>query len=221
MKSKKEQIQKIITEEIELLARRFEKKHAKEVDNPEGTINAKKNDPFSASWKPEMLFYTSIGYSLNSMTGSTLQKISTKIAQTFYDGVSTKVGKWIVDFYLIDKNNHFLIELKKGGNIDVKKVHGEKQRLIDAKNYLIKTISHKNIKIYMAVCYNMYGEGATWKQQQVLHEFDRKELLIGSQFWNFICKSPNGYRWVLDAYKENFHYIQTAISSVKKLYLLE
>ena len=49
--------------------------------------------------------------------------------------------------------------------------------------------------------------------------FADEELLIGCDFWNFICHSDQGYRWVLDAYRESAHLITAALDSIKHTYL--
>ena len=49
--------------------------------------------------------------------------------------------------------------------------------------------------------------------------FAEEELLIGKDFWDFICKSKRGYNIVLDEYKKNAHVIKHALNEIKKLYL--
>jgi predicted glycosyl hydrolase (DUF1957 family) len=75
------------------------------------------------------------------------------------------------------------------------------------------------IKIYFATAYNRYGESKTWAQSRVLQFFAEDELLIGKSFWNFICKSQNGYEIVLDEYKKNAKVILDSLDTIKKTYL--
>ena len=49
--------------------------------------------------------------------------------------------------------------------------------------------------------------------------FADEELLIGKDFWNFICKSDKGYNIVLDEYKKNAHLIKEALASIRMTYL--
>lgn len=49
--------------------------------------------------------------------------------------------------------------------------------------------------------------------------FAKEELLIGRDFWNFICQSADGYTIVLQAYKDHAHFIVEALESIKGLYL--
>ena len=43
-----------------------------------------------------------------------------------------------------------------------------------------------------------YGEGKAWTQGRVKQFFSQEELLIGKDFWDFICKSDKGYDIVID-----------------------
>ena len=77
----------------------------------------------------------------------------------------------------------------------------------------------KNITIHFATGYNRYGEGKEWKQERVRQFFADDELLIGKDFWDFVCKSDDGYDVVLSAYKEKAGMITRALDSIKKTYL--
>ncbi len=126
------------------------------------------------------------------------------------------------DYYLYDKdtNSHFLIELKIGGDLDNKKARAEKEAILEQYAILANKVgSTDNIKIYFATAYNRYGENRPWKQERVKQFFGDDELLIGKDFWNFICKSENGYKYVLESYRENAHYIKEALDRIKNTYL--
>ncbi len=75
------------------------------------------------------------------------------------------------------------------------------------------------IEIYFATAYNRFGEGKSWQQERVKQFFASEELLIGTDFWNFICQSEEGYDTVLEAYRENAYLISNALESIKGLYL--
>ena len=126
------------------------------------------------------------------------------------------------DYYLTDKTTgqHCLVELKIGGDLDNKKARSEKEALLEQFAILSNTLpSEAKIKIYFATAYNKDGENNTWKQERVRQFFADDELLIGHDFWNFICKSNDGYDIVLNAYKEKAHLIKKAVGSIKKTYL--
>jgi len=126
------------------------------------------------------------------------------------------------DYYLIDKETqqHFLIELKIGGDLDNKKARSEKEALLEQFAILSNSLLPEvKIKICFATAYNKDGEGNPWRQERVRQFFADDELLIGSDFWNFVCKSSEGYKIVLSAYKQKAHLIKEAIGSIKKTYL--
>lgn len=128
----------------------------------------------------------------------------------------------VSDYYLIDKetNTHHLIELKIGGDLDSKKARSEKEAIFEQYAILSNSLGKgAEIKAYFATAYNRFGEDSEWKQGRVLQFFSKDELLIGRDFWNFACKSDDGYDLVLDAYKENAHLITSALESIKQTYL--
>jgi hypothetical protein len=128
----------------------------------------------------------------------------------------------ISDYYLFDNetNEHFLIELKIGGDLDNKKARSEKEALFEQYAILSNSLG-KDAKIncYFATAYNRYGENRPWTQGRVLQFFSKEELLIGKDFWNFICKSKDGYHVVIDEYTNNAPIIREALDRIKKKYL--
>lgn len=74
------------------------------------------------------------------------------------------------------------------------------------------------VKIFFATAYNRYGEGQEWKQERVLQYFSRDELLIGRNYWNFICGSENGFDIVIEQYQKSSIKIREAISNIKAAY---
>ena len=128
------------------------------------------------------------------------------------------------DYYLVNENTgrHYLIELKIGGDLDNKKARSEKEALLEQFAILSNTLPRETpITVHFATAYNRYGEGSPWQQQRVRQYFADEELLIGSAFWDLVCQSESGYDMVLDEYRENAHYIITALESIKRTYLGE
>lgn len=126
------------------------------------------------------------------------------------------------DYYLIDKdtNSHYLIELKIGGDLDNKKARSEKEAILEQFAILSNILPPKaDIKIFFATAYNRYGETKPWQQERVKQFFAEEELLIGKDFWNFVCGSDEGYTIVLEAYRDNASLIRSALDSIKKTYL--
>lgn len=126
------------------------------------------------------------------------------------------------DYFLVDKESdrNYLIELKIGGDLDNKKARSEKEAVLE-QYAILSNISHAKIPItiYFATAYNRFGEGKDWQQERVKQFFAKEELLIGRDFWNFICKSEEGYNWILESYKESSHLIKNALEEIKKIYL--
>jgi len=126
------------------------------------------------------------------------------------------------DYYLVDRDNdiHHLIELKIGGDLDNKKARSEKEALLEQFAILSNTLGKdKEIHIHFATAYNRYGEDNEWKQMRVRQYFANDELLISKDFWNFICKSNEGYKVMLEEYKNCASIIKDALRDIKDVYL--
>jgi hypothetical protein len=126
------------------------------------------------------------------------------------------------DYYLVDEETgrHYLIELKIGSDLDNKKARAEKEGLLEQYAILANTISTpEKISVRFATAYNRFGEGAPWEQERVKQYFAPEELLIGKDFWNFVCKSKSGYEVVLGEYKAHANLIIQALNNVKAVYL--
>ena len=133
-----------------------------------------------------------------------------------------QVARHESDYYLHDaaSGRHYLIELKIGGDLDNKKARSEKQALLEQYAILCNSLgSADKVSIHFATAYNRFGEGAPWRQERVRQFFADDELLIGRDFWNFVCKSGAGYDVVLDEYKKNAGAIVAALDKVKVAYL--
>ncbi len=124
------------------------------------------------------------------------------------------------DYHLVkrsDERQHFLLELKIGGDLDNKKARSEKQALLE--QYAILKFSPQIrqdsiIRLYFATAYNMLGEEIIWKQERVRQFFSEDELLIGSEFWNFICDSDEGYKMVIDAYRRHAPILKKTLEDI-------
>lgn len=126
------------------------------------------------------------------------------------------------DYYLHDQRTgrHYLIELKIGGDLDNKKARSEKQALLEQYAILCNTLGSSNqVFLKFATAYNRFGEGAPWRQERVRQFFADDELLIGREFWNFVCRSDHGYELVLDEYKTHAGAIVDALQRIKESYL--
>jgi Type II restriction endonuclease, TdeIII len=126
------------------------------------------------------------------------------------------------DYYLQDSETgrHHLIELKIGGDLDNKKARSEKEALLEQYAILCNTLGASDrVSIHFATAYNRFGEDQPWAQARVLQYFAPDELLIGKEFWNFVCKSDRGYTIVLEEYKAQAPLIVHALDAIKAAYL--
>lgn len=74
------------------------------------------------------------------------------------------------------------------------------------------------MRIFFATAYNKDGEENEWKQERVKQFFAADELLIGKNYWNFVCDDNNGFNIIYDQYKISSQYILSAIEVIKKMY---
>lgn len=139
-------------------------------------------------------------------------------AQEGSAGTKTHVS----DYYIIDRQTdiHYLIELKIGGDLDNKKARSEKEAIFEQYAILYNLLGPSaDIRCYFATAYNRFGEGKEWKQTRVLQFFSSDELLIGRDFWDFVCCSERGYKIVIDEYRECAHLIGEALDRIRSKYL--
>lgn len=124
-------------------------------------------------------------------------------------------------FYSPEKDEHYLIELKASGDLDNKKARAEKSALLE-EYFLLKNkvISNGNpdIKIYFGTAYNKFGEGREWKQERVRQFFANEELLIGSDYWNFVCDDSDGFEVLFQQYKISAEKIRYSLRKIKDMY---
>ena len=78
--------------------------------------------------------------------------------------------------------------------------------------------SSAKIKIFFGTAYNKFGEGNFWKQERVRQFFADDELLIGKDYWNFVCDDEDGFKIIFDQYKQSATYIKEALERIKALY---
>lgn len=132
--------------------------------------------------------------------------------------------KHVTDHYFYDEENkcHYLIELKASGDLDNKKARSEKEALLE-EYFLLrnKEGDNANIKIFFGTAYNKYGEGKEWKQERVKQFFSSDELLIGKDYWNFVCNDIDGFDIIFNQYKKSAKYIKNALTEIKELYFNE
>lgn len=266
---KQKAIEQIIDVAIKNFAEGFGIKHKSQVDDPEGVINAKKNNCFIAELGHEFMFYSAFVRSFDSSFGRVLEGIGNAIATLSYEvrgnlnayllpqqsqhmdymiseyekNIRPSVNDYnsftwinpkdvrqfsknhVTDHYFYNKkkNEHYLIELKAGGDLDNKKAKSEKLALLQ-EYFILKNFLYENkeeeakIFIYLGTAYNMFGEGNYWKQDRVRQFFANEELLIGKDYWNFVCDDDSGFEIIMNQYKRSANYIKIALTDIKDMY---
>lgn len=124
-------------------------------------------------------------------------------------------------FYNAEKNEHYLIELKASGDLDNKKAKSEKLAMLQEYFILKNSLRDKpndKISLYLGTAYNKYGEDSEWKQERVKQFFAEDELLIGKDYWNFVCDDPEGFNIIFGQYQRSSVYIKEALDRIKTLY---
>ena len=137
--------------------------------------------------------------------------------------VTSYKRKHVTDHYFYDeaKNEHYLIELKASGDLDNKKARAEKSALLEEYFLLknqVKNDTDAKIFLFFGTAYNKFGEGKEWKQERVKQFFADEELLIGKDYWNFVCNSPEGFDIVFGQYQKSANKIRNSLAKIKGMY---
>lgn len=262
-------IRQIVDTAIKNFATGFEFRHEAEKDNPNGTINMKKNNCFINALGDEFIFYSAFVRSFDSSFGTVLENLGNDIAKFSYetnktidsfmlpeqtqhisnildkyeDHTSTPEISHYENFYVLtpsditsfktkhecdnwfydkDTKTHYLVELKAGGDLDNKKAKSEKLALLK-EYFMLKNLipNTEKVVIKFATAYNKFGEGKDWHQANVERFFSTDELLIGKDYWNFVCNDKDGFDIILDQYKISSIHIKKALEYIKNLYKSE
>lgn len=116
-----------------------------------------------------------------------------------------------------------LLELKIGGDLDNKKARSEKEAIFE--QYAILVNQHKNrikngtaiINTYFATAYNKNSIDSgkeKWTQGSVKTFFAYEELLIGKDFWNFICDDSDGWDVIKEEYIKHSQILKGSIQYI-------
>lgn len=264
---KENKIREKVKNAIKDFSEKFEERYMRELNEPTGVINSKKNNAFVSELGNEFMFYSAFCRSFDSSFGKVLEKLSNDIAEISYDVVLENISSFLLPeqiqrksyimneydkhikpkvtdytslnaykptnidsykkqhvtdnhFYKPETKEHFIIELKAGGDLDIKKAKSEKEALIEQYYILSNALEdpEETVRVYLATAYNMYGEGNEWKQERVKQFFSNDELLIGKDYWNFVCDDDAGYDVIIDEYKKCSKYILEALDRIKNAY---
>ena len=269
MNNEKElKIRNAVDYRIKEFANNLERRYLKELDDPTGVINSKKNNIFISSLGDEFIFNSAFCRSFDSSFGNVLEALANDVADVSFDVITDNISSYLlpqqtqhIDYIMADyekhakipeiedyskfdafipKNTtsytkshvtdnhfynpltkeHYIIELKAGGDLDNKKAKSEKMELLKEYFILKNELSGtgETVKIFFATAYNKDGEDNEWKQERVKQFFAEDELLIGKKYWNFICDDEKGFDIVYDQYKKSSQYILDSIEKIKRTY---
>lgn len=163
----------------------------------------------------------------NPLTFQYLEVAKTKIL----DKVLTTRGQETIryaDLPLMKEENGIMtianIETKSGGDLDKGKAHSQRRESLElfaliASKYKDKVLNRTlNLEIYFATLYNkteLLDGAKNWKSSSVRKNFIKEELLIGSDFWNYICNNQEAYKNVVSLYIKHSHNVKDEIEKLK------
>ena len=166
------------------------------------------NNPFILATKDQSLIkYSSSCRSIDSRLGNFIEKLAKEIVQkrNFKILSAEQINKLDQKIkakpdLCFFKNNYWnIIELKAGGNIDSKKMQAERDSL-DALKVVVNKITKQQTRFFYATAY------PNVKNYNKL-SFSEDELLIGKQFWEFICDDPRSYDYILKEFEKKYQKI--------------
>ena len=165
-----------------------------------GKWNEKTDNPFIKAIGDENLEkYSRFCRSFESRLGNFLEHLSQSIVEKKFQCLSTEEQRKIqkdkhkkADLCFFKNNVWNIIELKSGGNLDSKKEPAERKNLDELKLVISQT-KKQQAKFYFATAY---------KIKKRIRSFSNDELLLGEDFWEFICDDPLSYEFILQYFSD-------------------
>ena len=148
-----------------------------------------------------------------------------KIALSTNGKIKFHNSDYLLEREVGNKKELYLMELKIGGDLDNKKARSEKEAILEQYAILVqkyhKEIAKGNviIKTFFATAYNKNSLDSgkeNWKQGSVQKFFSHEELLIGKDFWIFMCDDKNGWNWVKNEYTICSDLIKVSLEKIIK-----
>ena len=156
------------------------------------------NNPFVRAVGDQNLErYSRFCRSFESRLGNFLEGLAQAIVKKRFECLSNEEIKEIKDKDKVKADLCFLkndvwnvIELKAGGNLDSKKAPAERRNL-DKLKLIISKRKQKPAKFYFATAY---------KHEKEPLSFSKDEVLLGEDFWGFICDDKSSYEFILERF---------------------
>ena len=138
-KLQEKSIRLIIDTAIKSFANGFELRHNAEVDDPNGTINSKKNNCFISVLGDEFIFYSAFVRSFDSSFGNLLESLGNQIAKFSY-----KTDRTIHSYILTEQTQHIsnLLDKYEDHICTPAKSHYENFFVLPPKNFASFTTQH-------------------------------------------------------------------------------
>ena len=237
-KIKEERIRKAVDSRIKEFADNLEKRYIKELNDPNGVINSKKNNVFIKTLGDEFIFNSAFCRSFDSSFGNVLEALANDVAEVSFDVITENISSYLlpqqtqhIDYIMADYEKHaktpeisdyskFDAFIPQNTSSYTKRKKKKKMELLKEyfilKNELVGT--DETVKIFFATAYNKNGEDNEWKQERVRQFFAEDELLIGKKYWNFVCDDEEGFNIIYDQYKISCQHILASLEKIKSLY---
>ena len=164
------------------------------------------NNPFILAIENEKLIkYSSFCRSLDSRLGYFIEKLAKEIVNDRFENLSDSEKEKVksktnikVDLCFLKDGTWNVIELKAGGNIDSKKAKSERNNL-DAVKLTVAKMKRQKTVFFYATAYKSFDENEAGYKN-----FSKEELLIGKDFWEFICDDSASYEYILKTFRDKF-----------------
>ena len=102
---KERQIRDKVRRNIQQFVDKFETRYMKELNNPTGVINSKRNNAFVSQLGNEFMFYSALCRSFDSSFGKVLEKLSNDIATISYEVVTENISSYLLPEQIQRKSN--------------------------------------------------------------------------------------------------------------------
>ena len=141
--------------------------------------------------------------SFESRLGNLLEKLAKSIVKQRFITLSEEEITDIqskanakADLCFLKDNVWIIIELKAGGNLDSKKEPAERANLDKLKLATAKKTKTPS-QFYFATAYDTQPPPS-------FQSFSAQELLLGKEFWKFICEDDLSFRFILKTFRDKF-----------------
>lgn len=187
---KKQKICEIVDDYIKNFADKFESRYTKEVNDPTGVINSKKNNVFMSELGSEFMFYSAFVRSFDSSFGKLLEKMANEIALISYV-VNGKITSYLlpqqtqhIDYLITEYDKHTNPTVE-----DYSRFHAMQPKDIESyakthetDNYLYNPVTKEHVIIELKAGGDLDNKKSKSEKNELLREYFllRNQLFIDS-----------------------------------------